>query len=297
MNNSKYLLSAFSAYAIWGFFSLILRPIHNYPSIDILFYRVFLCALLMLVIVLLFKRKALADCVAMFRTLSFKAKKKVALLNIGGGILLTANWFFFIYVMNHISVKATSLAYLVCPILTTVLAYVILRDKLTKMQWLAVLLSIAGCVLLSYTRLIDMAFSLVIGLTYALYLITQKVNIGFDKFIVLTFQIVLSALLLVPFYPAYHAPVPTEVSFYIYIAVVAVAFTIIPLLLNLYALKGINSSTAGMLLNINPLIAFVLAILVFKEQMDQTQIVAYSIVFLAVLVFNSQLLFGRKSTQ
>ena len=139
-----------------------------------------------------------------------------------------------------------------------------------------------------------MAFSLVIGITYALYLIAQKVNTGFDKFIVLTFQIVVSALLLVPFYPAYSAPLPQSLSFYGYITVIAVAFTIVPLLLNLYALKGINSSTAGMLLNLNPIIAFVLATVVFQEQMDTLQAVSYGIIFIAVIVFNAQLIFNSK---
>lgn len=295
MNNSKYYLAALSAYSIWGTFSLILRPIHEYPAADILFYRVFLCAVFMLLIVALFKRKALAADISIFRSLTATGKRKAGLLNIGGGILLTANWFFFIYVMNHVSVKATSLAYLVCPILTTLLAFALLKERLGKLQWLAVGLSIAGCILLSYARLTDMAFSLVIGSSYALYLVAQKINAGFDKFIVLTFQIVVSALLLLCFYPEYSSPLPSEPSFYGYISVIAAGYTIIPLLLNLYALKGINSSTSGMLLNINPLIAFVLAIFVFHEQMDTLQVMAYGIIFIAVVVFNCHFIFGRKS--
>lgn len=294
MKNTQYYLAALTAYAIWGFFSLILRPIHAYPSLDILFYRVFLCAVLMLFIVLFFKRKQLKDNIAQFKALPAKGKRRAALFNIGGGALLTANWFSFIYVMNHVSVKATSLAYLVCPILTTLLAYFLLKEKLNKLQWLAVALSITGCLLLSYTRLTDMAFSLVIGFTYALYLVTQKVNAGFDKFIILTFQIVVSAILLLPFYPAYSSPLPPSFSFYGYIAVIAVAFTIIPSLLNLYALKGIDTSTAGMLINVNPLIAFVLATVVFMEPMDAMQTIAYSIIFIAVVVFNARFIFNRK---
>jgi chloramphenicol-sensitive protein RarD len=294
LKNTQYYLAALTAYAIWGFFSLILRPIHAYPSLDILFYRVFLCAVLMLLIVLFFKRKQFKDNIVLFKALPVQGKRRAALFNIGGGALLTANWFSFIYVMNHISVKATSLAYLVCPILTTLLAYFLLKEKLNKLQWLAVALSVAGCLLLSYTRLIDMAFSLIIGFTYALYLVAQKVNAGFDKFIILTFQIVVSALLLLPFYPAYSSPLPAAFSFYGYVAIIAVAFTIIPSLLNLYALKGIDTSTAGMLINVNPLIAFVLATVVFMEPMDTMQIIAYSIIFIAVVVFNARFIFSRR---
>jgi len=58
------------------------------------------------------------------------------------------------------------------------------------------------------------------------------------------------------------------------------------LFLNLYALKGINSSVVGMLLNINPIIGFTLATWVFHESNSPLQIVAYGIIFSAVIVFN-----------
>lgn len=204
------------------------------------------------------------------------------------------NWFTFIFVMNHVSVKATSLAYLVCPILTTLLAYFLLKEKLLKTQWIAVGLSISGCVLLSYADIMDMFYSIIIGLTYASYLVSQRVNKGFDKFIILTFHITLAALVLLPFYPFYSGPVPTEFKFYFCIETIAILFTIVPLFLNLFALSGINSSTVGMLLNINPMIAFMLAAFVYKEQITPLQITAYGIIFTAVLVFNSNHLFALK---
>jgi chloramphenicol-sensitive protein RarD len=40
-----------------------------------------------------------------------------------------------------------------------------------------------------YADIIDMLYSIVIGLTYAFYLVSQRVNKGFDKVIMLTFHI------------------------------------------------------------------------------------------------------------
>lgn len=294
MKTTKYYIAAITAYTIWGFFSLVLKPIHEYASLDILFFRVFSCSILMLLIAFAFKSKKVQETIETFRALSTSGKRKTILLNIGGSFFLMANWFTFIYVMNHISVKATSLAYLVCPILTTLLAYFILHEKLKKTQWLAVGLSISGCLLLSYADIMDMFFSIIIGFTYACYLVSQRVNKGFDTFIILTFHITLAALFLAPFYPFYSGPVPTTVTFYFCIEMIAVFFTIIPLFLNLYALSGINSSTVGMLLNINPMIAFALANFIYKEKITPLQITAYGIIFIAVLVFNSHHLFAMK---
>lgn len=294
MKTTKYYLAAITAYTIWGFFSLVLKPIHEYASLDILFFRVFSCSILMLLIAFAFKRKKVKETIEIFKALPKSEKRKALLLNIGGSVFLMLNWFTFIYVMNHVSVKATSLAYLVCPILTTLLAYFLLHEKLSKIQWISVGLSISGCLLLSYADIMDMFFSIIIGFTYACYLVSQRVNKGFDKFIILTFHITLAALILLPFYPAYSGPVPTEFKFYFCIETIAVLFTIFPLFLNLYALSGINSSTVGMLLNINPMIAFGLATFVYHENITVLQITAYSIIFIAVLVFNSHHLFALK---
>lgn len=294
MKTTKYYIAAITCFVIWGFFSLVLKPIHDYASLDILFYRVFSCSILMLLIAFTFKRKKIKETIETFKALPKPEKRKSILLNIGGSLFIMTNWFTFIYVMNHVSVKATSLAYLVCPILTTLLAYFILHEKLSKTQWIAVGLSISGCVLLSYANITDMLFSIVIGLSYACYLVSQRVNKGFDKFLVLTFHITLIALFLLPFFSTYSGPVPTEFKFYFCIETIAILFTIFPLFLNLYALSGINSSTVGMLLNINPMIAFLLAMFYYKEQFGFIQIIAYGIVFLAVLVFNSHHIFAMK---
>ncbi|MFC1226782.1 EamA family transporter [Pedobacter sp. BG31] len=297
MKTAKYYLAAIFAYATWGFFSLVLKPLSGYASVDILFYRIFSCAILMVFITALFKRADLLKTFSNIKALPAKQKRNMLLLNVGGSILLNINWFSFIYVLNHVSIKATSLAYLVCPIITTLLAYWLLHEKLNKIQWAAVALSIIGCLLLSYANIMDMVYGIIIGSSYAAYLVSQRKNVGFDKFITLTFHIVLSALLLLPFYPSYSGRIPGTTTFWVLIEVIALGFTVIPLFLNLYALKGLNSSTVGMLLNINPIIAFAIAALVYLEPISPLQMAAYSIIFVSVIVFNAHYLLKNKQKQ
>ncbi|MGX7668517.1 EamA family transporter [Flavobacterium pedocola] len=294
MRINKYYLAAVAAFVIWGFFSLALKPIHHYPSLDILFYRVFLSVLLISAINLFIRRKVLLKD---FQTIKTKPKAErniILLLNVGGGLLLTANWFIFIYVMNHISVKAASFAYLVCPILTTVLAFFILKEKLSKWQWIAVGISLSGCVLLSFNSFADIFYSLIVALTYALYLISQRKNTEVDKFVALNVQLLTSGILLLPFYPSFSGPVPGESLFYICLVFIVILFTIIPLFLNLFALKGMNSSTLGIMLYINPILNFLLAVFYYKEEVTGIQIISYSLILISILVFNEKLIFKRK---
>ncbi|WP_188051514.1 EamA family transporter [Flavobacterium sp. GP15] len=294
MRLNKYYSAAFLAFFIWGFFSFALKPLHNYPSLDILFYRVFFSVITMVLINLIFRKNVIRKDWNHFKNSSSKQKRSIVSLTLGGAIFLILNWFVFIYVVNHISVKAASLAYLVCPILTTVFAYFILKEQLTKWQWVAVMISFTSCILLSFNYFRDIFYSLIVAATYASYLVSQRKNSEMDKFLVLTIQLVFTAVVLLPFYPKYSGPVPTEPLFYGCMFFVVVFFTIIPLFLNLYALKGINSSAVGIMLYINPIITFLVAIFYYDEQVTSLQLFAYSLILVSIVVFNERALFSKR---
>jgi chloramphenicol-sensitive protein RarD len=294
MKLTQYYLAAFFAFFIWGFFSLALKPLHNYPSLDIMFYRVFFSVIVMVLINLVFRRNVIRKNWNHFNKMGQLQKRSTVYLTLGGSIFLASNWFVFIFVMNHVSVKAASLAYLICPILTTVIAFYALKETLSKGQWIAVMISILGCVLLSLNHFEDIFYSLIVAATYAFYLVSQRKNSELDKFLVLTIQLVFSALILLPFYPKYSGTIPTEPLFYGCLLVIVVFFTIIPLFLNLYALKGINSSTVGIMIYINPIINFLLAIFYYNEQVSVLQLCSYFLILVSIVVFNAKLIFSRK---
>lgn len=286
MQLNKYFLSAFSSFFIWGFFSLALKPLHNYPSLDILFYRVFYAVVLLLIINLFFRKDILLKDWLIYKSFTSIDKRKTILLTILGGFLLVVNWFLFMYCVNHVSIQSASFAYLICPIITTVLAYFILKESLTKLQWFSVALFIISCAILSYGHLTDLFYSIIIASTFGFYLISQRKNNQFDRFVILTIQLGIAALVLLPFYPIYKSETPSDPFFWILMTLIVVLFTIIPLFLNLYALKGINSSTVGVLMYTNPLINFFLALFYFKEEMNLFQLIAYLIIAFAIMIFN-----------
>lgn len=293
MQINKYFLSAFSAFFIWGFFSLALKPLHNYQSLDILFYRVFYATVLLLVINLFFRKEKIKKDLKVFNGFDRKEKTKILTLTILGGFLLVFNWFLFIYCVNHVSVQSASLAYLICPIITTVLAFFILNEQLSRWQWLSVFIFVISCAILSYGHIKDLAYSLIIAFSFALYLISQRKNNQFDRFVVLTIQLVIASIVLIPFFPVYKAATPVASLFWILITMIVVLFTIIPLFLNLFALKGMDSATVGVLMYTNPLINFFLAFFFFKENVNTMQIVAYVLILLAILIFNERYIFKK----
>jgi chloramphenicol-sensitive protein RarD len=291
MQSKKYYIAALSAFILWGFFSLALKPIKHFSPLDILFYRVFSAALLITIINVFFRKKHIKHNIELFKSLSVSEKRSTLGLTFLGGALLTFNWFIFIYVINHVSIQAGSFGYLICPIVTTLMAFVILKERLNYWQQASILISILACIILGYNSLKDVAFSLLIALTYATYLISQRKNKILDSFISLNIQAIVMVVILAPFYPTFSGPVPTESIFYVCLFFIVVFFTVIPLFLNLYSLSGVNSSTVGIMLYINPLINFALAILYFNEQMTTTQLLGYFIILCSVILFNKQVLF------
>lgn len=283
---NKYYFSALAAFVIWGFISLLLKPMHIYPAMDILFYRVFFSAVIMAGIMLFVNPAMRKSNLHTFNKLSDSDKKQTAIKTLLGGILLAFNWFFFIYAMNNISIKAASYAYLICPIITTLLAYFILKEKLSRQQWLAVFISFISCTILAFNHLVDLLYSLVVAFSYAFYLITQRNNTKLDKFFILSVQLIFAGICLLPLFPFFSSDIHFEISFYIQVLLLAILFTILPLWLNLFALKGVNSSTMGILLYINPLLNFVVAAVIFHEATTWVQIVGYAVILLSILLFN-----------
>lgn len=286
MKPNRYSVAAVSSFVIWGFIAFPLKQLSGFASTQILYYRILLALLCLPVVLLLFKRNSLKETYRLYRQSSQKERLVFICCTILGSFLLTANWLIFIYVVNQINIQTASFSYLLCPILTALLGFVLLKERLKAQQWLAVAISLSSCFLLGVVSIQNLIFSLLIALSYALYLITQSVLRKYDKIVLLTFQILLSFLVIASIGSSSRGEVPVAISFYMIIFVLSTVFTILPLFLNLYALKELKSATVGILMYINPLINFFVAFAFFGESASITQVTAYLLILLSILVYN-----------
>src|SRR5690625_5371549 len=131
----------------------------------------------------LMRRKVTFDNIKLFKGLSKKEKRSLLIVNVLSSFFLEFNWYLFIYVMNNISVNATSLAYMLCPIITTILAYIFLKDRLSQIQWIAIALSALSCLILAFGNFMDLFYSFIIVLFYAFFFIFLINNIILYRFL------------------------------------------------------------------------------------------------------------------
>lgn len=288
MNNKKYYAAAVLAFSVWGFFPWVLKSLAEYNAGGILYFRIMFSSILLVMIITLVRNSKLKKDITLFRSYPSPDKVRIILLWLAGGLLLTINWLTFIYTVNEVNIRTASFSYLICPVLTAALGYAVLKENMTPTQWMAVLLCAISCVLMGMNSVTELGYSFTTAITYGLYLVLQRLYKEFDRMTVLSVQILFSFFLLNIFYGYLIDSVPTDTSFYVVIAIIAAVFTILPLFLNLYALTGMSSATVGILMYINPIFNFTIAFLVFHEQVTSLQVVGYSIIAVALVLFNFQ---------
>lgn len=282
----KYFLAAISSTVMWGFFSIPLRNLKEYPAEEILHYRIFTSLLITWLLILLFRRKKFQKDIDYLKAQSAPDRRRILWLTLAAGVLITGNWFSFIYAVNNVSLKSAAFAYMVCPLITALGGFLILKEHLTQIKLTALAIAFASILILAGGSFTDVMWSVFIAALYAFYLIIQRVVTNIDKLNMLGVQLMISVVLMLPLFLAHFDRFPTDMYFWANIIVISVVFTIIPLFLSLYSLVGLPSSTLGIIIYINPVVAFAVAIFYFDEGISPVQMLAYLLLLVAVIVFN-----------
>jgi chloramphenicol-sensitive protein RarD len=284
----RYYLSALSAFLIWGFMPLVVRELQTYFIGSILYYRIIFSVVLLLLGGFLFLSKQWKTTYTQFSQNTSTQKSRVIGLTVLSGILLTINWVTFMYVLNYVDTQTGAFAYTLCPILTSILGFVILHEKLNQNQWFAIFLCAISCALMATGTLRNFLFSFFIGLTYAFYLVLQRFLKEYDKIVLLTLQLTIALICILPFSMVLNEQTGKVLDshFFIFVAIIALFFTVVPLFLNLYALKVLTSGTVGVFMYLNPLTGMLLAFFYFGEKTSLLQVGAYILIAIAIIIYN-----------
>jgi chloramphenicol-sensitive protein RarD len=282
----KYFLAAVLSVVIWGFFSIPLRKIQHYPSDEILYYRIFTSLILSWVFILLFRIKQVKSDLDYFYSLNQKERRKIIILSLLSGLLISGNWFTYIYAVNNVNLKSAAFAYMVCPMITALAGFLILKEHFGRFKIIALGIASLSIIILAQGSMRDVLWSVFIAVLYTFFLIVQKVLNKVDKFNMLGLQLLIASIFMFPFYVFSFNSFPLDTYFWIDILVIAIFFTIIPLFLSLYALIGMPSSTLGIIIYLNPIVAFAVAFFYFHEEISLYQVYAYLLLFIAIIVFN-----------
>lgn len=286
----KYFMAAIFANVLWGFVAIVFRNIADWPSETILYFRIFTSLLVIWIFILAFRFAEIKRDWFWMKELSKTERNHLFRLAVVSSVLIIGNWFTFIYAVNRISIRSAAFAYLVCPLITTLAGYFFLKEKLTRRQWLSLAIALGSVLMLAHGSLVEVIWSITIASFYSCYLIIQRILQHVDKLNLLAIQLIICSIIVLPVMMLNYHPIPISSVFWTNISIIATVFTVIPLFLSMFALNKITSGTMGILLYINPVISFAVAVLYFGEMISITQLIAYSLLFSAIVLYNSEII-------
>jgi chloramphenicol-sensitive protein RarD len=287
LGNQVYFFSGLMSFIIWGFLPLFFKQIESLDSVSIAFYRVIFSALVMFffLIFILFRSRKIS---LMLKKLSTKDILYTIFFTFLGAAFLDCNWVSYVYTVNHISIHTAAFSYMIVPIMTAFLAIFILKEKINKIQALAILLSCLSCYFIGHVSLKEVIFILIISLSYSLFIISQRKNNLLPRQIILAFQMLMAAgimLVIQLFMPVQHFQILSSYLIW-HILFISVFFTLTPLFLNLFAMNGMKASQLAFLIYLNPIISFIIGIMLYGEKISPLSMFSYALLSIAIFVFN-----------
>lgn len=283
------ILLVLASGCMWGCMGLLVRPLNEIglETMDICFLRGVVTFAVMLVGLLLFDRKAL------------KVSVKDIWCFIGTGAL-SVSFFNFCYfqtiTLTSLSVAAVLLY--TAPAFVMMMSSFLFREEMTKKKVAALAIAFMGCVLVSGViggggtlNVKGVLVGLGAGFGYALYSIFGRYALqrGYNS-LTITFYTFVFATLVTVFMADVSSIiniVETRPGLSIYAAFMILFVTLFPYLCYTKGLSGMENGTASVIASVEPVMATVLGILIYKEKMTFVNAFGMILVLASIVILNS----------
>jgi chloramphenicol-sensitive protein RarD len=234
---------------------------------------------------------------ALKSTLATFRRPKVAAKLFLASVLISINWLIYIWATNNDHVVEASLGYYINPLIIIAFGVILLKEKMRKMQWIAVSIATVGVIVLTvdYGRLPWVALGL--ALSWGTYGLVKK-QLGLGALEGLAIETMLA---FIP-YCAYLIFIGSkgEGQFgngagLTILLISAGAVTAIPLLLFNGSTTRLPYSTIGLMQYITPTIQFSIGVWVNNEAMPAARWVGFIFIWLALITLATDLLKSGRS--
>lgn len=280
--NSKIagLLFTTGAFGLWGILPVYWKNLEKFSAEVILSHRIF-WSFVFIMTIIIFKGR--------FSKLkqAISHKRSMAAVFVGS-MLITMNWFIYIWAVNSGHIVEASLGYYINPLISVLLGVIVLKERLNFGQVFALLLAGAGVLVatVEYGQFPWIAITLAVS--FGLYGLVKKMA-GVESDVGLA----LETLFVAPVALAYIIlKQGVTGSFFsldlqsICLLVFSGVVTGLPLLLFARGAQLIPLTTVGFIQYLSPSISLMLGIFAFGEPFTKTDIVCFGLIWCAILIFS-----------
>ncbi|BAK65280.1 conserved hypothetical membrane protein [Sphingobium sp. SYK-6] len=273
------LLAGLGAYGMWGLLPLYFKLIHGALPMEVVAHRI-VWSVAFLAIVLASYRlyPALRD--------SLRQPRIVAALAISA-LLIAANWLVYVWAVDTRHVVAASLGYFLNPLVNVLLGTLVLKERLQRGQFIAVLLAGVGVAILAAGEIQTLWISLTLAISFALYGLVRKLTP-----VPASVGLAVETLLLAPLALAVLAWVARDGSLVfgrdIWTTTLLIglgAVTSVPLILFASAARALPLVTLGLMQYIAPTLQFLSGVLLLGETLSPERWASFLLIWAALALF------------
>lgn len=275
----KGVVFGLSAYLLWGFLPVYFKLLGGVLPTEIVAQRVLWSVLLLAGLIAIRSRwSALRAALANPKALRILAVS---------ALLIGVNWLIYIWAIGAKHVLETSLGYFLNPLVNVVIGVLILKERLTRPQGVAVGLAALGVAVLAIGAASGLWISLALALSFATYGLLRKIA-PVDSLE----GLMVETILLAPFAGVYlawlgmqgQAAFGTELDISLLLALGGVV-TAVPLLLFAAGARRLRYSTLGLLQYVAPTIQFLLAVLAFGEPLTTAHLICFGLIWTGLAIY------------
>lgn len=284
-NEKKGVWAAFLAYAIWGSFPLYWKMLEHVDSMEILLGRVIWSFVFTVIVVILIgmRKKLVEDLKYLW------ANKKVFWLLASASFFISMNWYLYIWAVTHEHIIETSLGYYINPLLSVIFGVIFFKESLSGVQWVATGIAFIAVLILTINYGTIPWVALLLALSFATYGVLKK-KITFDA----TRGLAIETLFILPFALGFYVYLfMTEQASFLHVDVktdilmiVSGIVTAVPLILFAKGAQNIPLYLLGFIQYVSPTTMLILGVLLYKEPFTNVELLAFSIIWLALLLFS-----------
>lgn len=268
------------AYTAWGILPLYWKLLNIVPALEILAHRIIWS--FVFVGVLLIASGGWQTLLTVV-----KNKKNLFFLFVCG-FLISLNWFTYIWAVNSNHVIEASMGYYINPLVVVLLGVVVLKEKLTRWQGLAIFLASVGVLILTVQYGQVPWVALILASTFALYGLSKKlIKVDYISGLALETIIVMPIALVYIITQQTQGigsvgRVPFQTTFILFGSGIVTA---IPLLWFAKGAQKVKLTIMGFLQYIAPTISLLLGIFVFKEYFSAIHFISFSFIWAGLAIF------------
>ena len=273
---------ALGAYGWWAIVTPVyFRILKDVPAFELLSWRV-LTGLPVLLLLLMATRR-LNEFTSILRD------RRILLTLLLSALLLSVNWFTFVWAVITDNLVEASLGYYVNPLVSIVLGMFFLGERLRGFQIVAVLIAAIGVVVMGLSIGHPPWIALTLAVSFGFYgLLRKKVSAAPAPGLAIEMMIVFPLMLLLLFLvhvddgvSAFAGP-----GWVTILLVLGGPQSIVPLLFFTGAAKRLKLSTVGVMQYLAPTGQLVLAVLVFDETFTTGALLSFILIWCAVLLYS-----------